>query len=64
MMRTSWGDIASMKASARGPSVTRVMRSSVERIARETIEVATIETMKMDAILRPSGRSWTFVTRV
>ena len=40
------------------------MRSSVERMARETSDAATIATMKIDAILMPSGRSRTFSTSV
>ena len=33
------------------------IRSSMERMAREIIEVTTMATMKNDAILIPSGRS-------
>ena len=41
-----------------------LMRSSVERIARESSETSTMATMKNDAILMPSGRSTMLATVV
>ena len=39
-------------------------RSSVERSTRDISDVMTMTTMKIDAILRPSGRSMMFTTVV
>ena len=46
-----------MNACAAVVGLDRMIRSSVERSTREIIDVMTIETMKIDAILMPSGRS-------
>jgi len=40
------------------------MRSSVERVARETNETKRIDTMKKVEIFKPSGRSQIFIAEV
>ena len=40
------------------------MRSSVERVARETNDVNMMVAMKMQEIFRPSGRSQMFIAVV
>ncbi len=53
-----------MKQAAVSSNVTSAARSSKARCTREPNDVTRISTMKMPAILMPSGRSMTFVTRV
>ncbi len=60
MMRTLSGATSSTNRCATGSSRTVVMRSSVDRMARESSERKTMETMKNVAILMPSGRSTMF----
>ena len=50
-----------MKRRAVSSTITCVTRNSVERQTREISEVTMIAAMKSEAILRPSGRSITFV---
>ena len=64
MMRTPCGATSSMALRAASSRVTFSTRSSVERMARESIEVATMPTMNRAAILMPSGRSITMLTMV
>ena len=64
MSRTPNGAASSTKAAARSESTTLPMRSSVERSARESRDTKTIDTMKKEAILMPSGRPWMLSSRV
>lgn len=55
---------SSMNRAAASSNVTSAARSSKARRTREANEVTRIATMKIAAILMPSGRSITFATRV
>ena len=63
-MRTLSGAISSTNRCAASSSSHAVMRSSVERMARESSDTNTMATMKKDAILMPSGRSMMLATVV
>ena len=63
-MRMPRGTISSMNSWALPESRTWPTRSSVERMAREARELTTMAMVKNEAILIPSGRSWTLTTNV
>jgi hypothetical protein len=64
MMRMSPVACSSTSRWASGSSRTPLTRSSVARVARDTVEVTTMAAMKNDAIRTPSGRSSTLATVV
>ena len=64
MIRTGAPAASRMNALRRLVGVDAVTRSSVDRSTRDTSDVMTMATMKIDAILMPSGRSTMLTTVV
>ena len=64
MIRTGETAASWMNACAASSASTPWTRSSVDRSTRDIIDVMMMTTMKIDAILMPSGRSMMLTTVV